>query len=456
MAFANEGGKSLVEVRYAGTIDDWCGMDMDCSTNTPANPLANGKAELYIDGQAVSEITVNAEKINQYAFFGCKTIGKVTIGKNVKSIGERAFCENNITSLAFAADSTLRTVGTKAFMRIKIKKLVLPDSVQTLGTSASEDCNVLTDIDLGGTKTVSSKAFGSCFLVENIDLGNVEYLGDGAFTGNSVINEDGSLASVTIPSTAWYIGRGCFGDQPALNSVTFASNANWKAYAPRTDDPAEIVTPANMSAAATAKKLKETAHWIRIAGSLTYSGGTVTGVSSTSGIGMLEVPKINNGTNVTKIAANAFRGFKGLRYLTIGANVTDIGNGFVDGCDGLETVTVAGNNSTYASTGSLLYKKNGSIIWINPALRSTKLLTIPSGVKSIPAGMFTGMNIMFLKIPECVTEIADGAFAGSTIEQAEIPACAAKHIVNDKLWMADIISGTALSDNAFEGGVSVK
>ncbi len=450
-AFGTDGMRSLLEVKYAGSIDKWCGIEMDCSSDKKANPLSNGKAELYINGRAVTDITVNAETVNRWAFYGCKTIESVTIGKNVKTIGESAFLWNNIETLTFAQESTLDSIGESAFESINVTELKLPDSLKSVGYRAFRACNAMTKLDLGGTKTVSNEAFDGCYSLANINLRSAEYLGASAFGGNSVINEDGALASVTIPETTWYIGRGCFGDQPALSSVTFASNATWKAYALRTDDPAETVTTANLSGAATARKLKETAHWIRLAGTLTTSGNTVTGVASADGIGMLEVPK-----GVTKIAVNAFKDFKGLRYLTIERDVTEIGDGFIDGCDNIMTVTVAVNNGAYASTGVILYKKNGSILWMNPSVKKTRYLTIPSGVKSISSGMFTGMDIASLQIPETVTEIADGAFEDCKIEQAEIPAYAAKHIANDKLRNVELISGTEIAADAFKNCMSLE
>ncbi len=450
-AFGTDGMRSLLEVKYAGSIDKWCGIEMDCSSDKKANPLSNGKAELYINGRAVTDIAINAETVNRWAFYGCGTVKSVTIGKNVKTIGESAFLGNNIETLTFAQESTLDSIGESAFESINVTELKLPDSLKSVGYRAFRACNAMTKLDLGGTKTVSNEAFDGCYSLANINLRSAEYLGASAFCGNSVINEDGALASVTIPETTWYIGRGCFGDQPALSSVTFASNATWKAYALRTDDPAETVTTANISGAATARKLNETAQWIRIAGTLTASGGTVTGVASTDGVGMLEVPK-----GITKIAPNAFKNFKGLRYLTIERDVTEIGDGFIDGCDNIMTVTVAVNNGAYASTGAILYKKNGSILWMNPSVKKTRYLTIPSGVKSISSGMFTGMDIASLQIPETVTEIADGAFEDCKIEQAEIPACAAKHIANDKLRNVELISGTEIAADAFKNCMSLE
>ena len=456
-AFSDEGNKSIVEVRYAGTAGEWCGIGMDCSIETsPANPLANGKAELFINGRAANNITVDAEKINPYAFYRCNTIESVTVGSGVKTIGEKAFYRSSLKTLDFEHDSALASIGADAFESAKIKTLTLPSSVGAIGARAFKSCTQLTALKLGGAKTLGEEAFSDC-RIESINLGTVEYIGKSAF-----LTEDGTVSSITIPDSVWYIGSGCFGGWTALNGVTFESNsssASWNVWLPRAnpgDEPETVASAALSTPSAAADKLKGSGQWMRIAGTLTISGDTVTGVTNKNGKGMLAVPKSHGGMNVTKIAANAFSNFKGLRYLSIEANVTEIGDGFINGCDNLGTVSVAGNNAAYASTGAILYKKQGSILWINRSVKSTRFLTIPNGVKIIPNGMFTDMDIYDLKIPATVTEVADGAFSGCAIEQAEIPACAAKQVANDKLKSVDIISGKEIPADAFKGCKSLR
>ncbi len=453
---AFNGNKSLTQVHYAGTIDDWCAIEAmesysDMYTGDYRNPLCNGIAELYINGNKVTDITVNAEHINDYAFYLCKTIESVTIGKNVKTIGRKAFYANAITSLTFAANSELVSIGEEAFKSNKMTALTLSDSPATVGVSAFEDCNKLRSIDLCGTQKVYDKAFDNCFLLENLDLGEAEYLGGQVFGGNSVLNEEGSLASVTIPETVWYMGSSCFAMQPALNSVTFAGSAATSTWQVGNEN-VSGATLANPTSAAA--KIKSGSTWIRLFGALTYdSNNVVMGVADKDGIGALAVPATNDGKPVTKIAANAFKGLKGLKNLTIHRNVTEIGDGFIDGCDGLESVSVVADNTAYASSNGILYKQNGAILWVSPSVGTTHSsgdVRIPSGVNSIPSGMFSNRNIWNLVIPESVTEIGDGAFDGCPIELAEIPVNAIPYILNDALRSVNITSGTALPEEAFK------
>lgn len=454
---AFNGNKSLTEVHYAGTIDDWCAIESmesysDMYTGDYRNPLCNGIAELYINGNKVTEITINAEHINGYAFYLCQTIERVTIGKNVKTIGSKAFYRNAIESLTFAANSELVSIGEEAFTGNDMTALMLADSPATVDVSAFNDCNKLRSVDLNGTQKVYDKAFDNCFLLENLDLGDVEYLGSNVFTGNTVLNEEGSLASVTIPETVWYIGKGCFAAQPALNGVTFSGSAATSTWQVGNENVsgATLTNPATAAA-----KIKSGSSWIRLFGALTYdNNNVVTGVADKNGVGALAVPATNDGKPVTKIAANAFKGLKGLKNLTVHKNVTQIGDGFVDGCDGLESVSVVADNIAYASQNGMLYKKNGAMLWVSPSVgttHSTGDLRIPSGVTTVPSGMFANRNIWNIVIPESVTEIGDGAFDGCPIELAEVPVNAIPYILNDVLRSVNITSGTELPEEAFKG-----
>ena len=87
---------SLKKVNYTGTVDDWCEIIFD---SIFANPI-NFSNSLYIN----DELVVNAgifktTQINPFAFFKCKSLRTVTIGKNVMLIGQGAFagCSDQLT-----------------------------------------------------------------------------------------------------------------------------------------------------------------------------------------------------------------------------------------------------------------------------------------------------------------------------------------------------------------------
>ena len=66
----------------------------------------------------------------------------ITIGKNVRTIGRRAFMENAANTISFADDSKLENIGEYAFYRYSyeyhgsVDEIVLPASLNTVGTHA--------------------------------------------------------------------------------------------------------------------------------------------------------------------------------------------------------------------------------------------------------------------------------------------------------------------------------
>lgn len=78
---------AIKKVEYAGTAIEWSQIKFG---NGTANPLSGG-AQLWIGGEAVSEIVIeNVEEVPEYAFRGAE-ITKITLGESVKTVGQAAF-----------------------------------------------------------------------------------------------------------------------------------------------------------------------------------------------------------------------------------------------------------------------------------------------------------------------------------------------------------------------------
>lgn len=87
---------------YISDIDAWCGISF------ASNPLKAAKT-LYVDGVAVTEITITAAAISDNAFQGCTSLTKVTLSANVQSIGTYAFLGCTLTDIHF--DGTMEQWG---------------------------------------------------------------------------------------------------------------------------------------------------------------------------------------------------------------------------------------------------------------------------------------------------------------------------------------------------------
>ena len=55
------------------------------------------------------------KEINKFAFYDCSLNGKITLPRDITSIGESAFEKNNITELDMSGSTQLTTIGASAF-----------------------------------------------------------------------------------------------------------------------------------------------------------------------------------------------------------------------------------------------------------------------------------------------------------------------------------------------------
>ncbi|MGM9642823.1 MAG: leucine-rich repeat protein [Eubacteriales bacterium] len=114
-------------------------------------------------------------------------ITKITIGKDITSIGNYAFAYSfqNVTEIAFEEGSVLTRVGVLSFMNVpKVESIVLPDSVTYIGSHAFSDCFALENIYVPqGVTFIHALAFRKCSnVVLNVAEGS--YAEDYARTNN--------------------------------------------------------------------------------------------------------------------------------------------------------------------------------------------------------------------------------------------------------------------------------
>ena len=163
-------------------------------------------------------------QIGRYAFTGtaCSTI---KFGKNVRSIGERAFngCRNLNGDLTLP--DSVQTIGAGAFQGCEKLSgdLTIPDSVQTIGDSAFEFCTGLNGtLTLGkNLRTIGKKAFSGC-----------------AFTGSLTIPE--GITEIAIGTFSSSRSNGMFTGTLTLPSTLKTIDAEAFAY---TDFSGELLIP---------------------------------------------------------------------------------------------------------------------------------------------------------------------------------------------------------------------
>ena len=144
------------------------------------NDSVNSTSE-YIP-QTLKEIIINGDgKLAVRAFEDCSYIEKVTISKNITSIGDYAFDScNKLVSVVFEENSLLNSIGIYAFSQCdRLLSIDIPNNVTTIGLKAFHSCSSLEKVTLPEKLyKISSDAFRGCNLlyeVHNNSNLNIEF-----------------------------------------------------------------------------------------------------------------------------------------------------------------------------------------------------------------------------------------------------------------------------------------
>ena len=185
---------------------------------------------------------VPVTKIDDFAAVNLEYVTKIIIGKNVKTIGDWAFA-NNQSLVAFEVDKEnpyfcsvdgvlftkdmkiliaypiskdVKTITDKDNNEIKVSEYKVPDGVETIRSKAFYKCKTLSKIELPNTlKNIEEKAFFRCERLESLILPEgIQQIGKDAFAYCS------KIPSVTIPKSIIAIGDYAFYNCTELLEIT--------------------------------------------------------------------------------------------------------------------------------------------------------------------------------------------------------------------------------------------
>lgn len=187
----------------------------------------------------------------------CEKMTNITINKYNKVYRSDGNCIIDINAKTVVAgcaassipsDGSVTAVGSYAFKGVKLKnsKLVIPDKIVTLGSSAFEGSSGFTELSLGGDLyTIGVGCFNRCTSLEKLTVSNVPEICVEAFyeclnlkevnlkygckiVGVSAFAGCKSLQTVYIPATVTRVGSSAFGNCPALLDLNYAgSQTDW-------------------------------------------------------------------------------------------------------------------------------------------------------------------------------------------------------------------------------------
>ena len=215
--------------------------------------------QCFMDSRNLKSVMISnsVTSIGNYAFAYCSSLQTFTIPNQVNFIGTLAFLdcemlssfvsdENSyftvISSVLFTSDKKniiqypssnqeityeipegVTTIYDYAFSHCqKLSKIIIPDSIISIGNGFCYDCQNLITIELPNSITsLGEDSFFNCLKLESITLPeNLTYIGQKSFTSCS------SLNSLSIPNKVNRIGPHSFYSCSKLSSLTIPENVD--------------------------------------------------------------------------------------------------------------------------------------------------------------------------------------------------------------------------------------
>jgi len=459
-AFGSCSGLTQVTIGHADSISTAAvTISGDAFTNcTAITTLTLNKAIYYTssDNSPFKNLTAltalyvgnKVGSILDYAFSGCTGLKLVRLGQNngvdnnVVAVSASAFsgCTNfstlelnrNITITKYASPFTtilnltvgngVTSIGSQAFYKcINIESVVLPSSVQKIGSSAFQDCSKLQSATFSGVDSIGSGAFGGCTALTNIVIPNtVKNIQETVFSGctgltsitlgNATTQIGGRafygcshLASIVIPNSVQVIYENAFQSCSGLMSVTLGTSlSKIKSYAfSGCSSLLSIQFPGSLisiedNAFENCKGLTSLfiPSTIRSIGASTFTNCT--------GITTITIGDANNPGLPLSFNMNSFVGCTGVLSLIQNKDITNTAYSPFMGLSTLTNVTI----STYVS------HLNDFAFW---GCTKIATLNIPNSVKSVGAAAFYNCSSLTdIKLPDNLQNIPNSLFWGCT------------------------------------------
>ena len=193
---------------------------MGLSANAEKSGSCGPNLKWHLTDDGVLTISGKGEMYDSFSLWRDSGVKRIIIGDSVTTIGQYAFYGCSfLTSVTIG--NSVTTIGGGAFYDCSsLTSVTIPNSVTTIGWYAFYGCSSLTSVTIpNSVTTIGNEAFRYCSSLTSVTIGNsVTEIGQAAFSGCS------SLTSVTIPNSVTTIGWNAFYGCSSLTSVTIPNS----------------------------------------------------------------------------------------------------------------------------------------------------------------------------------------------------------------------------------------
>ena len=358
--------------------------------------------------------------ISKSAFAGVESITKVIIPETITSIGTSAFslCKNLSEIVWKDGKSNLQTIGSMAFSTTPIREFTIPATVTKIGGGAFYYCESLNDLKLEEGNTAYKIVDGGLYTADGTTL--LQYaLGTGK-------------TSFTVLNTVKTLGYGAFAYNTSLKEIIFEEGSSITTIP--TNAVSFILTLESINIPQTVTSIEERAFYnckklkaLDVPSAVSYIGPYA--FHGCNELAPFDIPaalttigeyafaycdKFVNVTipdKVTTIGDYAFTGCTGLKTMSIPASVKTFGKRVFFGCKVITDITVSSDNPTLRSIDGNLYNKAGTGLVYYCVGKSNTEFNVPSGVTSLYAfSIYEANNLKKVTLPNTLTLIREEAF----------------------------------------------
>ena len=118
------------------------------------------KVDTYIAGGIdILVIGSGVQTVGEQAFANFPSLRRVTLGAEVRSLGDKAFYKCTMLETVDFGNSRLESIGGRAFYKCAaLTEITLPETLRTVGDYAFYKCTSLTRLSLGGAERIGDYA----------------------------------------------------------------------------------------------------------------------------------------------------------------------------------------------------------------------------------------------------------------------------------------------------------